>query len=658
MTLEIDVILRRKGVVKRTEIWSILIASIIALLFIWGNGSQKNDTDASVAEKSSIGKKMVVYPIEGFQADDFTVSIEIQGGLISKYLDIYYTLDGSIPTLESHKYDVPIEIDVSNSMEILTIRASIMQDGKLSSPITKTYFIGREVEARFDLPVVSITVPEESLYDYEKGIFVTGATYDNWLAEGGSTETGIWNAETNFSQRGDEWKREAYIEVYSAEGEKLVDMNGFISVAGKGTAPYPIKSLNITSDSSLENGQSLFYNFVAGEVDVHEEYMWGEWTDSIRLRNGGNDFKAAQIRQSVCNELAYTSGIRPVSLVTPVVVFLNGEYYWVLYAQNNYSKYNISHMLGEGIDQRLIEKEEPEKECELFGDCSGNVDYCHADFYNDEIRKEFEEKISIDSLIKYYAIEMLLDNTDWPERNYSVFRYTGPQIEQSVYSDGKYRFLFYDTDYCFERYTYHEDIFRMHFDDNAPEGIKVNHPFLMTNMVKYEPYKRRFVNQVCDYMNSTFTADNVESVINEKYENIKNEVEYMQEIDNDTLQDIAKDIPKYVEELKDNAYERLVYDIPQNLQEYLGVGDKFNISVNVRGDGGYVQCNSLQIVSDNNFSGTYYTNCPIEIQVVPHKDYEILGINVNGQRWNSEKIFVTEDMIIDNEIEIEVEFGR
>jgi len=603
--------------------------------------------------EEKMNASVIIYPQEGFHTDSFYASIEVKGNGTEEQREIYYTLDGSIPSLKSLKYDGAIRINAKDELNLITVRASVMQDGELTKPVTKTYFVGQEVEERFDIPVVSITVPEESLYDYEKGIFVTGKIYDEWLAEGGNPDPAkLWSAETNFSQRGDEWKREAYIEVYSKEGRNLVDMNGFISVAGNGSAPYPIKSINIESSDNIENGQKYFYNFVNEGSKFHSG---GELTDSIRLRNSGNDFEASFIRQNVCNELAYESGIEAVSGITEVSVFLNGEYYCLLQAQNNFTKYNMAHMLE--MEEGLIITLDAEKECEVFGECGTSTDFCKVDFNDEKIRKQFENIVNIDSLMRYYAIEMLIDNTDWPEKNYTVFRNRVLQDDGNIYKDGRYHFLFYDTDFCFERYVGHEDIFRLHFDENITEDEQIiDHPLLMKNMVKYLPYRDMFVNQVCDYLNTTFTVDNVKRVIDDNYFDISNELRYMEVCENELLRGYAKKIPVHIEELKYQAEKRLNFDVWNNLENYLGAQNQFNVIIKNASEGGSITCNSCEILDGVVWSGLYYSNIPVNIHAFAAEGYTFRQFVVNGEIVKSDTFVITEEMIEEGEVVIEVEF--
>ena len=140
----------------------------------------------------------------GFYSSDFSLSIVADSG--SK---IYYTTDGSVPTTASTLFTGSLNIrNRTNDENVVsaypnitfngnnapteqvtkgTVVKAIAVDstGKASDVVTKTYFVGIDQASQYNsLPIISISMDNEDLFDYDKGIYVTGKCYDDYLKNG------------------------------------------------------------------------------------------------------------------------------------------------------------------------------------------------------------------------------------------------------------------------------------------------------------------------------------------------------------------------------------------------------------------------------------------------------------------------------------------
>ena len=159
----------------------------------------------------------------GFYDTGFALTIDVPQGTT-----VYYTTDGSDPTTASEKYTGAITVkdmtsepnkysartDITAYTDILApdegvLKAAVVRamavdaQGRASSIITKTYFIGSaNVERYRNMKVISLVTDPSNLFDYEKGIYVTGKVYD----EGGTgfnfPGMGNWG---NQGQQGMNW---------------------------------------------------------------------------------------------------------------------------------------------------------------------------------------------------------------------------------------------------------------------------------------------------------------------------------------------------------------------------------------------------------------------------------------------------------------------
>ena len=167
----------------------------------------------------------------GFYDAPFSLSVTAENGAA-----IYYTLDGSVPTTESTRYTEPIRLtDRSPEPNVLSLHddmvpkesdtpsklpaepadkatvlrvISVDENGVQSPVITNTYFIGFRKKAAYyrNMKIISLASDEENLFDYERGIFVCGKTYDTWKSSDEyDPDTPAYFIPGNYTQKGREW---------------------------------------------------------------------------------------------------------------------------------------------------------------------------------------------------------------------------------------------------------------------------------------------------------------------------------------------------------------------------------------------------------------------------------------------------------------------
>jgi len=141
---------------------------------------------------------------------------------------IYYTLDGSVPTTNSTVYKKTIVLkNRSNEGNVLTAISGIspdrdyvpkikvkkgnviraiakLSDGTLTDVVSGTYFVGlNRKKLTNNLPVVSIITDPSGLFDYEKGIYILGKAYEEWLAEDpANANKEHYDVRGNYSKKG------------------------------------------------------------------------------------------------------------------------------------------------------------------------------------------------------------------------------------------------------------------------------------------------------------------------------------------------------------------------------------------------------------------------------------------------------------------------
>lgn len=369
---------------------------------------------------------------------------------------IRYTLDGSEPTAQSAVYDKPIP--VLNGTESAVVRAAVFADGRLCGHIVTHTYLKAGVTS---LRVVSLAVDPEDLYDETSGIL------------------------SNRDGSGKEWERPASIEIFDTDGTLLIRQDGGIRLSGAGSRSFDPASLRLVArKSSYFDDSGVKYD---GAGKFKAALFPGEDCaayDRFLLRNGGNDsFYQARsgflrmnmmrdaIANNVCAALERQIGVSVFAQrEVPVAVFLNGVYYGMLNMKQDFDDDLVESLYGLAAEDVTVIKGKKNGKDMYYQVESGAeselaawqalytyaaehalaADYAEAYDY-------VSARMDVENYVWYMAVMTYLCNTDWPQNNTMVWRYTGASEETSdgasgdsaAYADGKWRFVIRDMDLCF-----------------------------------------------------------------------------------------------------------------------------------------------------------------------------------------------------------------
>lgn len=359
---------------------------------------------------------------------------------------IYYTLDGSEPDETDKLYTdegIVLHRQRGNFPDARTIKArAYYTNGIVSDVAVKTYFTGKDMDSRFTTLVFSVTGEPEELTEGPDGIF-----YGD-----------------NFHQRGRESEREIYLEAWDTDGELMLSQYCGVRVYGGASRANSIKSMKLYARKSYSSGDGKFDFDIFGTLvqdgsgDVIDEY------DKMVLRNGGNDFQFAYIRDEMCQLLAKDAGYTDYEMVIPAVCYMNGEYYGFFWLHESYcddyfkNKYPNDDAGGEfvvceGTDR--WKNEDPDDGKEEYAKHYNKMYevFSQADLTVDSVYAQLCEFVDVENYLDYFAFNIYINNWDWPQNNYKCYRYCPAEGEEleGVY-DGRWRYLLHDTDYSFGIY--------------------------------------------------------------------------------------------------------------------------------------------------------------------------------------------------------------
>ena len=427
----------------------LLIAAALVLLFV----ALKSPKEAEQMEHAD---DIVVSQEDSFCAGDLVLELSDAGGY-----PIYYTLDGSIPGFESGFYEEPIVFSSTDEVQSCVLRARSYDEstGEWGDLFTRTYFYADSMETlknRFSTYIVCLTSDPYNLYDYEYGIMVEGKIRDEYV---NSPEyiSGKLTQPANFTQQGRAWERDAYVEILSPDGERLIDQDAGMRIFGHASRQYYYKSFKLYARK--EYGKDTFSYPLFADNTHGVDHKVQDAYKRLVVRAHGFDKSVTLFReelfQTLCSQI---EGIDSKS-VAPASVWLNGDYYNFEWLQevydDTYMEENYGLMQRGDYYQKVALRankfpDDPDEKAEdICGkeDYQKAADYAEKDLTDDETFAELEQLMDIDNMIQYFAIQTYIANWDWPLNNIKLYRYYS---QNNVYGtgrqDGRWRYLYYDME--------------------------------------------------------------------------------------------------------------------------------------------------------------------------------------------------------------------
>lgn len=462
----------------------LLIAAALVLLFV----AFKSPGEAQKMEEAD---DIIVSQEDSFCAGDLVLKLSDAGGY-----PIYYTLDGSIPGFESGFYEDPIAFTATDEVRSCVLRARSYDEstGEWGDLFTRTYFYADSMETlkeRFSTYIVCLTSDPYNLYDYEYGIMVEGKIRDEYV---NSPEyiSGKLTQPANFTQQGRDWERDAFVEILSPDGERLIAQDAGMRIFGHASRQYYYKSFKLYARKAYGN-DTFAYPFFADNTHGADQKVQDAYKRLV-VRAHGFDKSVTLFReelfQTLCSQI---EGIDSKS-VAPASVWLNGGYYnfeWLqevyddTYMEENYglmqegdyyqklalraNKLTLSIAKGktdsgDEDEEETVGTEEAEpvvettdrtpEEEQASKDYHKMAEYAEKDLTDNETFAELEQLVDIDNMIQYFAIETYIANWDWPLNNIKLYRYYS---QNNVYGtgrqDGRWRYLYYDMEAGFNIYN-------------------------------------------------------------------------------------------------------------------------------------------------------------------------------------------------------------
>ncbi|MBQ9383586.1 MAG: CotH kinase family protein [Ruminiclostridium sp.] len=565
---------------------------------------------------------------------------------------IYYTTNGNDPDSSSKKYTEPITLSAKSSAAATTIKAmAVTEDGR-SATALKSYIVGKNISERFteDTLVFVLSTDEYNLYDYYNGIATEGYLRDEWLKNeytGGEINP---TDPANYNVGGRESERDMYVEVYDSSGAQLISQAAGARVVGGYSRANDQKSFRLFARSEYGKGK-FKYPFFGVDRDAYGNIL--TYYDRITLRDGANDREFAGVRDELSAVLASDAGFIDVQSVRPAAVFLNSEYYGFAWLHEAYSGDYLEMMYGGSKENfRIVGDKELEVESDDPGDEQAVADWKHVvelaeqGLVNNFNFAEFRSLVDIDDLMLYYAMQIYIDNKDWPGNNFKVWRYYPAEGETvtSGYLDGKWRFLLFDAEFAWSLYGagYRDDTLKAVLTGRHMQGAS----HILGALLERADMREKFANTLCELMGGAFSPDNVKARLDELLE--ESDPEQMYALENGYISQWANEwsFADSRQQIRDFAEYRPVI-VTRSLKTQFKLGDEmYKVSVRCPA-GGDIKLGSQTIKSGGTLEVSYFGEYGTDITALPYNGRRFVRWTVNGVDYDTPTLHIDASMARD-----------
>ena len=492
---------------------------------------------------------------------------------------------------------------------------AVKKGGARSAVATATYFV--MPRDTFTLPVVSLVVQEDLLFDHDKGILVAGKAFDDFRRQHPGQPIRGGNAPANWHARGDDTP--AHFQFFSdtdKPAEASMDQRIGVRVHGGFSRANASKSLRLYARKRY--GKNKFQHPVFGEDYNHKKLI---------LRNSGNDFQKTMFKDAAAQAVVKSLNIETQGY-QPVVTFLNGEYWGILNVREHFDtdyfseKYAIPEKDIELVENNAVIEGDPAhwKQVMTF--------FEKSDLRREASYQQAGSLIDIDSFIDHQIANIFMGNVDWPHNNVKAWRYRGDSAQYTSKGvlDGRWRWLQYDADLALTMPA--TNTLAGALDPRGTrdlDGVEWS-TLLLRKLMENPDFKARFINRFADLLNTTFQPERTSATIQRMQDHIRPEMP--RHLERWKVPTTVDEWDQHVQKMRSFVQQRPAIQRAQLMGQF-GLTGTYQLTVATPdATQGAIRVNSLQTRDlaersgqDGAWTGTYFAGVPLELEAVAKPCY-------------------------------------
>lgn len=492
------------------------------------------------------------------------------------------------------------------------VKAKAVKPGALAADtVTHSYFVYSSGRERYALPVVSLSTSEDLLFDFDDGIYTAGVDFETWRAQ-------YPDAQVN-DGRPANWARDveypANVEFFWPSGnDAVINQRIGFKIHGSYSAANRTKSLSLYARD--EYGKSDFA-FPFFENEDYSSYK------RLILRNSGQDYKWTFLHDASLHEIMEHLDFDNQAY-QPAITFINGEYWGLLNIRERHNKHYLERVYQVDKDNVDLIKNAQEAQEGDFVQYNAMMDFVRN---NDlSIQANYDQlstMMDIGCYIDYMIAEIFIRNADWPYNNVKCWRArtNGYLPDAPVGQDGRFRWLFYDTDLSYSLLNLDDNFIERAY--NAPQDVTVKFRALLDN----ENFKTQFITRFCDLLNSELLAARQIDIFSKNAQRIAPEIP-----EHISRWQIPPDVDYWRLQVQHHVNYALQNGAKQTeqLQAFFDLGEELQVTMEIENmEQGYFKINTIEVnpemqagVFSHIWTGSYFSDMPLRIEAKPKMGYK------------------------------------
>ncbi len=520
-----------------------------------------------------------VEPKGGFYEEKVVVRIEAPDSV-----KVFYTTNGQMPSARQKSYSNPFRLSNTTVVRVLAVFPD-----KTRRYRAYTYFIK---EPSSTIPVLSLALPPNILFDPNKGIYVEGAN-----------STG----EKDFGDGSNYWtKKEVPVHFEFFETDSTEVFNGLVGlrIFGGISRTFPQKSFALVARKKY--GKKWIKHRVFGKKGLPKfKYLV--------LRNSGSDWGCSHLRDGFMTTLVEDWHITKQDY-RPAHLYLNGKYWGIYNIREKVNRtFLAQHFDVDKNDLDLLEHRMSLKKGSTKG-YKRFINYIKShDLSKDKYYHSVEKMMDIDNFMDLHIAQIYFNNTD-AGGNIKFWR---PHL-----AEAKWKWVLYDTDWGFglvNRKDYRNNALK---DFTEKSDKEWPHPewstLILRKLLENKKFERKFINRFLDRLNTDLQPVKVKKLLGQMAKVIHPEMP--RQFDRWHLSK-----RKWKSELSKMKYfaERRPHYLMKHLKRKFNVNDLVEVNI-YASKGGKVILNEELKIKDE-FTGMYFAEVPISIKAVSKNGFRFVG---------------------------------